>query len=216
MRSNTAATALSASITAAFLCTVGVPAQADDLYALKDVTTVAYYLLWDRVIPQIEKDKPDDRCIVNYETWRTNTEFVMNQSTKLKFIRQRDKMHEAELLYEALKNYKFSDPARDQASRKADAYNFMPTMSVLITTAVIEGGCFAEVEAKVTMMLKAAQTWTSDYVVLHPTVDIWSSNTWWKGPQDIFNQSVLSVSDNLIKKFVNAVTAAQQTPWWGK
>ena len=125
-------------------------------------------------------------------------------------------MDEAKHLYDALQTYKFSDPARDQASLKADAYNFMPTMSVLINTAVVEDGCFAEVEAKVTMTLKAAQTWTSDYVVRYPRIDIWSSNTWWMGPQDVFNERVLSVSDNLIKKFVNAVTAAQQTPWWGK
>jgi hypothetical protein len=182
-------------------------AHGDDISALKGINTITYHLLSSRPLRESGDDKQDKRCLVDWSRWRTNTEFAVNQSQELHFIEEADYSREVNRRYATLP--KLDDPAYAEAARKASAYNFMPTLSVIIRTAVIDSGCFAVVEANVEMTLHGSQAWANDYPIRNPIIQVWSSTTWWKGPQNSFNQEVLPISDQLIEEFVNVWNRAQ-------
>jgi hypothetical protein len=182
-------------------------AHGDDISALKGINTITYHLLSSRHLRESGDDKQDKRCVVDWSRWRTNTEFAVNQSPELHFIEEADYSREVNRRYATLP--KLDDPAYTEAARKASAYNFMPTLSVIIRTAVIDSGCFAEVEANVEMTLHGSQAWANDYPIRNPIIQVWSSTTWWKGPQNSFNHEVLPISDQLIEEFVNVWNRAQ-------
>jgi hypothetical protein len=57
--------------------------------------------------------------------------------------------------------------------------------------------------------LHGSEAWANDYPIRNPIIQVWSSTTWWKGPQNSFNQEVLPISDQLIEEFVNVWNRAQ-------
>jgi hypothetical protein len=191
------------------------PVCAGDIWALKGVNTISWWLLWERAFGD-PNNKQDKRCTVDDKTWNTNTEFLTNQTTKLHFIQVADHYHEVDRLWAAVPKFNFDkpdDPAYKEAYHKAEVYAYMPTLLVTIQTAVVDGGCVARVEAKVDEALGPAQARVNGYGVPTPRLEVWSSTTWVKGPYERFNQQVLAVSDRLIKEFVNEWTKAQAPPF---
>jgi hypothetical protein len=73
-------------------------ARGDHIDALKGINTITYHLLSSRHLREIGDNKQDKRCVVDWSTWRTNTEFVLNQSPELHFIEEADYSREVNMV----------------------------------------------------------------------------------------------------------------------
>jgi hypothetical protein len=190
-------------------------AHADHMYVLRGVNAITYRLAWERVLPRTD-NKQDKRCTVDRDAWRTNTEFLTNQITKLHLIKSTDQDEQSARLRHTLESLNIDDPAYSETVRKAEAYNWMPTLYLFITTIPLDGGsgCVAEVKAEAEVYVREAKARnTGEQIYGYLSVEVWSRTYWSKGPQSSFNQDVLATSDQLIKEFVNEWTKAQDAPF---
>jgi hypothetical protein len=135
-------------------------------------------------------------CTIDLEAWRTAIDFVANQSTKLKLMREREHYERAEELVnkasEAGRKYvkyfttrSASDAemaaakrAWDDAREVSSKYSAAP--KILVFAEILEvknGGCVGDVSVSVSAMLKPSAMVSTGNVIYYPSEEIWMSGT---------------------------------------
>lgn len=223
-----------ASCLCALLCMAAAASQAksDDhpSLSLKNVSLVRYDLFIE----------PPNKglCAIDLEAWNTAIDFVVNQSTKLKLIKESEHSERAKELWDKLKesSEKFStlikapdeksdaakkvweekaDAARkalEQAGENSSKYSSTPHLMFFAHTLEHNGGCVGTVSVKVTAMLKRSEILSTGQVIYTPLEEIWSSSTLLVGPSSGFARFVIETSETMLKSFVNDWTLSQEYP----
>lgn len=181
---------------------------------LKNVSLVAYKLF------------PGDRphCAIDREALNTAIDFVANQSTKLKLIKEAehykrerellDKSGEASRKYFAPNSTAADDAKKawDEAREAHSKYFAAPKLILFAALDVLEhnGSCIGTVSATVTAMLKRSEMIATGTVILYPSEEIWSTSTLVAGPPSLFSRGVIETSETMMKSFVNDWTLSQE------
>jgi hypothetical protein len=214
---------LLASCVCALLCaTAPVKSKDRPSLSLKNVSLVVY-----EVFPAADKGL----CTIDREAWRTAIDFVANQSTKLKLMREREREHHEraeELVNKASeagrKHVKYfttrsaSDAemaaakrAWDDAIEVSKKYSAAPKMLVFAEILEVKnGGCVGEVSLRVSAMLKPSEMIATGNLVYFPSEEIWSSGTLLIAPASSFSKFVIEISENMLKELVNDWTLSQE------
>jgi hypothetical protein len=201
-----------AALVCALLCTVGTiaPAVAGDrpIQELKDVKIVHYVGL-------AEDDK--SRCATDMGAWNTAIDFVANQSTKLKLIREVDYLKQVDQLYnevikarESFWSNTADEPAKKEASEAEQRWRkFLdaPWMFFTIRTMEIINGCIGTVDVRVSAKLEPSKIIATDKFVQYPDMIIWRDSWLLIGPDATF---AIRRSEELLKSFVNDCARSQE------
>jgi hypothetical protein len=146
----------------ALLCVAGAvsPVKSEDQPRplLKNVSLVAY---------QVFPDRNKALCAIDWDAWNTAIDFVANQSTKLKLIKEvQHRERDRELLDEAIEAHRkyingvgtFSDPAVGAAKRAWEEASeihakYFAAPKLLLVGDILEqnGRCFGTVSATVSL-----------------------------------------------------------------
>jgi hypothetical protein len=201
----------------ALLCIAGAvsPAKSEDQprLALKNVSLVVYKLAAAN----------KDRCAVDWEAWNTAINFVANQSTKLKLIRETehyerqkelsDKLGESTRKFLAARSDAEGAAAKktlDEATEKHSTYFAAPKLLLVAEKLEHNGSCFGTLSATVTAMLKPSEMIATGKLIPHPSEEIWSREKLLVGPPSSFSRFVIETSEEMMKSFVNDWTLSQE------
>jgi hypothetical protein len=157
-------------------------------------------------------------CAIDYEAWNTAMDFVANQLTKPKLIKEAehskrerellDKSNEASRKYLALQ---FSSDTPAVAARKAweeareihSKYSAAPRLSLIVETLEQKAGCFGTLSGSVTAMLTSSEMISTGKAVGYHSWEIWSSSKLLASPPNEFSSFVIQSSEEMMKSFVN-------------
>jgi len=161
----------------ALLCTVGtlVPATAGDKPTpeLKGIKVVSY---------KLSVQLPNKgRCAIDLKAWNTAIDFVANQSTKLKLIREADHFWPTD-----------------------------PSLLFSILTTEMKSGCAATLSAEVWAALEPTKIIATDKFVDHPYTIIWTERQLLSGPFATFSSFATETSEQIMKSFVNDWARSQE------
>jgi hypothetical protein len=193
------------------------PVKSDDQpkVLLKNVSLVPYKLA---AAPN------KGRCAIDVEAWSTAIDFVANQSTTLKLIREQehyerakelsDKANEAARKYFAARSHPDVDAAGkalEEAKENHSKYFSAPKL-LLAADGMFEhnGSCVGTLSATVTALLKQSEMISTGKVVHLPFLEIWSRSTVLAGPPSSFSRFVIETSEGMMKGFVNDWTLSQK------
>jgi hypothetical protein len=192
-------------------------------YNLKGVSTVNYFTVAEQAFGE------KTHCAVDYQSLETSIDFVANQSTKLKFLRFSEYsqgMDERYTKARELKKHSFepglksshsgeaalAEAAADAADLDASRYGGMPHLFLDIVTAAVGDACFAVVNVGVSASLAATTMSATGRSMAFPSVEIWSSTFYLKGPNAGFTERVIHTGETMVKDFANAWAASQEFP----
>jgi hypothetical protein len=206
----------------AILCMAGAvsPVKSEDQPSphLKNVLLVAY---------RVFVEPPNNGfCAIDWEAWNTAVDFVANQPTKLKLIKQKEHRDRAKELVdnvgETARKYvegvgKLSDTALDAANKAWDEASkihskYLAAPELVLVANVLEqnGRCSGTVSATVTAMLKPSEMISTGKIIYHPSYEIWRRSMLLVGPPNSFSHFVIETSEQMMKSFVNDWTLSQQ------
>lgn len=210
----------------ALLCMAGAvsPVKSADrpsLY-LQNVSLVAYDLFSGDRNP----------CAIDREALNTAIDFVANQSTKLKLIRQTDHWERGKELFEKVgeAGRKFtadvlsdkttpSDTAAGAAKKALDRaveisrkYSAAPTLRLFAALDILvhNGSCIGTVSTTVTASLKPSKMIVTGKFIPHPYENLWEESSLVVGPPSEFSRFVIETSERTMKKFVNDWALSQE------
>jgi hypothetical protein len=170
--------------------------------SLKNVSLVSYVLL----------SGAKDRCAINVQAWNTAIDFVANQSSKLKLIRQNEHDERSkELMDEARRasrkfmatNTDAEEKVSDEALEKFRKYNAAPTLLLVVEGLEHNGSCFGHLSAAVSAMLKPSEMMATRKLIIHPHEEIWSTSKLLAASPNTFFRFVIETSEEMVKSFVN-------------
>jgi hypothetical protein len=183
---------------------------------LKNVSLVAY-----RLVLESPNKAP---CAIDWEAWNTAIDFVANQSTKLKLIRETDHWERGKQLSDKASDVGRKMVAPDVSGKAADTlakafneatenlskYLSAPTLSFDTTTLEQSGVCIGTISAEVRAALKPSSMISTETFVAHPYMEIWSESKLLSGPPSSFSRFVIQSSEQMMKKFVNDWALSQE------
>jgi hypothetical protein len=200
----------------ALLCIAGAAssAKSDDQPhpALKNVSLVSYRLAGPNKGP----------CVIDWQAWNTAMDFVANQSTKLKLIKDREHYERARELADKISetgrryfasSTKEADVAKkawDEAKDNHSKYAFAPKLTFIAETMEHNGGCFGELSATVTATLKSSEMISTGKVIQFPFYEIWGTGKLLSAPPNSFSRFVIETSEQMMKQFVNDWALSQE------
>ena len=153
-------------------------------------------------------------CKVDREAWKTSLDFVANQSTALKFVKQIDHEKEADNRVKNVPQPKGVDPAELAAWRtalkEADAYSGMPSLTIYLTTIPMNGVCVGEVRAELGALLEPSKMKFNGREVHYPNHIVWQKSIWVRAPINDFSNSMIRTGEEVMKKLVNDWTDSQK------
>ena len=165
------------------------------------------------------------------EAWNTAIDFVANQSSKLKLIREkeyydrerelRDKSEEASQKYLALQ-FSSNTPgvaappavaaqkAWEEAREISSKYSAAPQLSLIVETLEQKERCFGTLSASVTAMLTSSKMISTGNAVGYHSWEIWNRSSLLVGPTNTFSRFVIQSSEEMMKSFVNDWALSQR------
>jgi hypothetical protein len=163
-----------------------------------------------------------DLCAIDEGAWNTAIDFVANQSTKLKLIRDKEYYERAgELAVEAGEaSRKFMDApdaevaaakkASDEAKETSTKYSAAPQLSLVVEAFEHNGSCVGDLSATVSASLKQSEMIATGKTIYRLEVEIWSSSKFlWSSP-NAFSRFVIQSSEEMMKSFVNDWAVTQR------
>jgi hypothetical protein len=179
---------------------------------LKNVSLVSYKFV----------SESKDLCAINEGAWHTAIDFVANQSSKLKLIRDKEYYERAgELAVEAGEaSRKFMDApdaevaaakkASDEANDTSSKYSAAPYLLLVVEAFEHNGSCVGDLSATVDALLKQSEMIATGKTIYHPYEEIWSTKKWIAGPTNTFSRFVIQSSEEMMKSFVNDWALSQR------
>ena len=176
------------------------PAQARELEYLKGITSVSYMGIVEL------KTK---HCDIDMKAWNISIDFIANQSTKLKFLREADFTAQVRARSDKLKPSDQSNAPAIEALRK---FASMPALWFDIATQDMDGECAGNIVAEVKANLNPSEVISTGALITQPDFILWSDKHLLSASFQEFSSFAIRSSEQSMKKFVNDWTAAQKLP----
>jgi hypothetical protein len=203
------------------LCTVGtiVPAMADGpIRELKGVTIVRYQLIFDQPNTGV--------CAIDWNAWNTAIDFVANQSTNLKLIREVDHNEQLKQFSDELRaaneNFwriailadeaakKKASEAVQEAEQRWTKFVHAPSLYISILTRDVGNGCVGMLSAEASVAMETTKIIATDRSVGTPYLTIWKDPQLLSGPYATFSSFAIRTSEQIMKSFVNDWAKSQE------
>src|SRR5262249_44409698 len=108
---------------------------------LKGIKIISYSLL-------VEKTVGGNGCNIDQDNLNTSIQFVANQSTNLKIVPYEQRLDRSSELYKQSDTPSLSSAEKEAAKKVARDYLLMPGFYIIIAPLQTQGGCAAEISAK--------------------------------------------------------------------
>jgi hypothetical protein len=168
-----------------------------------------------------------DPCAINQEAWNTAIDFVANQSSKLKLIKEKEHYERGKELADkageagrkwasvitgsaARSEAEMAGKSWDEEIEKSKKYSAAPRLLLVAEAFEHNGSCVGDLSATVSASLKPSEIIATGKLIYHPHEEIWSWSKLLAGPPNTFSRFVIQSSEEMMKSFVNDWAVTQR------
>jgi hypothetical protein len=137
------------------------------------------------------------KCRIDLQAWDTALQFIANQSTRLKII----------TYDELLTEIRSKRLGTDEEARR---YASMPQLQLILTIIEMQSGCASVLDARLIGAVESTRLIATDQFVYSPSVELWSSNRWFRSTHADFAQFAINTGETVLKQFVNDWAKSQR------